>query len=169
MTLICIENNLTTENKNEDIALYYLTLPKEIEYLYDILYLGNYSINKRGIFDKLADKLFYKDKCFNKQKNVREIALNIIDVCKKHSIQEICFVGKTNDEVKECINNVADILQEDGIKVIFLENNHFVEVLSQNVIYVEKLRETTVQEVKDKIKFCREQNLNICGYVTFSK
>ena len=36
LTLICIENNLTTENKDKDITLYYLTFPKEIEYLYEI-------------------------------------------------------------------------------------------------------------------------------------
>jgi hypothetical protein len=36
LTLICIDNNLTTENRDVEITLYYINLPEEIKNFYDI-------------------------------------------------------------------------------------------------------------------------------------
>lgn len=159
------------------IAFYFFTYQikteKEIEYLYSITHLGNCSVNKRGVFDKLADKVFYKNRCFDIEENKEMIALKIIALCKEKNIQNICFVGKVSEDMKNCINIITDIIQKEGIEIFCIENilkdYDLKKTLSKNIIYIGKLRETTVQEAKEQIEFCREQNLKIFGYVTFSK
>jgi len=56
------------------------------------------------------------------------------------------------------------------IKVIYLENDiDDTTSLPQNVIGVEILRKTSMQDVIKVIETCGQKSSKMCGYITFSK
>jgi hypothetical protein len=68
LTLICIDNNLTTQNREVEIALYYINLPQEINQLYNItskrnkyafIYSNPFFLTKKG--ENVLDEVLLTD------------------------------------------------------------------------------------------------------------
>ena len=153
------------------IALYFFTnqvkTEEELEYLYEIKHLGNCAFNKKNVFEKLADKLFYKDKNFNLDENIIQIFHKIKDICEQNSIGRIGLVGSANEKEFECIEALKALLKNENIELMYTEE--LEDVPFKDAVFVVSIRRTLIQDVEVKMNSYKEEGLRVQGYITFSK
>lgn len=156
------------------IALYFFSnqikSEKEVEHLMAINHFGNCPIYKSGKLDKLADKLFFKDKSYDISASKEKIVEEIIRYCKNEKIDRISFIGQVDEITATALKDVKDDLESQSINTAYVESvSSENRDLSNHVIHVEVLKKTNMQELHDTVKFCETHNIKLGGYITFSK
>lgn len=156
------------------IAFYFFTnqikSEKEVEHLYGIKHIGNYPVYKRTAFDKCANKIFYKSRTSDLESAKDEVLNELIALCKEKQIKEIGFCGNTDEVVSSVLNELCGKLERAGIKSVCIENLQENDAeLPHNMIGIELVRKTLLQDIVKEIEICDMKNISLCGYITFSK
>jgi len=156
------------------VALYFFTnqikSEKEVEHLYGIKHFGNCPVYKRTAFDKLADKIFYKSKTYDLDGAKDDIIEELIALCKENEIKEIGFCGSADTVVSSVLKDICKKLEEVGIECVRIGNLFEDNAeLPRNVVGIELVKKTALQDIAKEIEICNAKNISQCGYITFSK
>lgn len=143
---------------------------KETEYVYQIAHLGNACVYKRNKLDILADNLFDKEKQTDLEENLTAIVNKIASLCKEKSISQIAVVGTRDEETEQVVHSIVQKLAEERITVLLPKKEEIEKAsLPKNIILTQRIGKTTGEEINEQMNFCKDRNLEICGYITFSK
>ena len=156
------------------IALYFFTShlksEKEIEHLYGIKHYGNCPVYKSNVFDRLADKLFYKDKSYDVAMAKASLVKALLAMCKEEQIKELGIVGDVDAVVAGELEDVCKNMKTEGVEITLLRTvSEENPTLPGNVIIVELVKKTMMNEIAKVIKECNEKEIALRGYITFSK
>ena len=156
------------------IALYFFTShlksEKEIEYLYGIKHYGNCPVYKSNVFDRLADKLFYKDKSYDVAMAKASLVKDLLAMCKEEQIKELGIVGDVDAVVAGELEDVCKTMKTEGVEITLLRTvSEENTTLPGNIIIVELVKKTMMNEIAKVIKECNEKEIALRGYITFSK
>lgn len=156
------------------VALYFFTnqikSEKEVEHLYGIKHIGNCPVYKRTAFDSLADKIFYKSKTNDLEGAKCEIVDRLVALCKEKEIKEIGICGSADSVVESVLNDICKKVEKSGIKCMYIRNLQEENIeLPYNIVGVELVKKTSLQDIVKEIEICDTKNISQCGYITFSK
>lgn len=150
-----------------------IKMPEEIRNGYGISYFGSVSFKKKNIFEKLADKLFYRDQ----QKSVeeaKELILSKVHVaCENQNISRFVLAGQVLDDgVKEFVSELTEELKKNQIEVIvaddMVNSSDAIRMCGKDtyVVLLETLKRTRYSQLRQEVMLCEEQKKEIIGYIT---
>lgn len=153
---------------------------EEVQGLYGLRIFGNLNIKTQGKKRVLSGVDHWLEK---KQKKAvwsleeeRDLILTNLSVtCKKEKIQRVFFTSALHlsEEDKKEIYFFIEGLEKAGIQTIFEENiirnasafEHMSEM--ENVVFVEKIGETSYEALEKQLILCAEQNAVVLGMIMF--
>ena len=140
---------------------------KDVQDMVGISSFGYLTCKKMNFFDQLANKIFYPADCFELDKQKESVISKIAFCCKRQDIKELILI---NSELKDAviIEQMKAELSKNGIEVRVFE--HFSiqneSVKTKDVVLVNQINKTKYQDVENTVLFCKNQDINVLGYIT---
>ena len=140
--------------------------------MYQIVYLGNVTCNKLGLFHRLSNRIFYGKNSFDFDREKAILVSQILLICKKADIKKFLIVGELSELENERFSNIIEILKQHNITCevtggLTYGEGTIQQVESYNdVVLIERIKKTHLSEVERDILFCKSQEINVMGYVT---
>lgn len=145
----------------------------EIKKAYDIRALAVVPNKKKNVFAKLADKLFGASTVLSKEASLELLESRILAVCEDEAVTEVVLTGNYGEAAKKDLEDICERLNKKQIHAIRTEgvcnSAESFRLLheTKNVILVETLYASRYSEVTQEMSLCREQAVNVLGYVVF--
>uniref|UniRef100_UPI00405669BE hypothetical protein n=1 Tax=Agathobacter sp. TaxID=2021311 RepID=UPI00405669BE len=143
---------------------------EEIRLLFHIPKLGTMELKEKTRFEKLADKVFYKNGANLPE---RELKLLTSKISNFDEMKEVVFVGTVSPLAEKHVNEMLAALAKQQVcakhvKDICNDAEDFVIAKNAGkVVFLETLRKSENAEVSSKIMLCKEQDIEVLGYIVF--
>ena len=146
----------------------------DLKVQYGLYDFGNMSYRKSKKTEILADKYCYGSRL---QKNYEDKSImisNIVAVCKNVKIDNIILLGNVSEKNDNMVNELIHLLEQEKINVDYMGDILADATVANkikrtdNVIFIETLRESRYEDVIREKNVCDKIKCNILGYVTIS-
>lgn len=140
---------------------------KDVQNMLGVTDLGYLTCRKQNVFDKIANKVFYPTENFDLEVQKTGVISKIIFCCKRNDVKDLILV---NDAVKniEVLEQMKAELTENGIACSIVEKLSVEKdaAKAKDVVLFNQMNKTKYQDVENEILFCKNQNINVLGYIT---
>lgn len=162
------------------IAFFYLingTIkhPEEIRNGYGLPFFGNLSLDKKNFFEKLAQKLFYKEQMISIEQEKELIITKIQVACEQQNISRFVLAGQLKGErAEQFASELTAAMKKNQVEVIVAEDivnsSKAIRECGKDayVVLAETLKTSRYSQLRQEILMCREQQKEIIGYFTLS-
>ena len=144
-----------------------IKISEDIQNMYGLTCLGHLTCQKQNALDKIANKLFYPEKNFELGLQLPGIISKVVFCAKHLGVSSVVLV---KDDVVMCdvLDEISSEIAKNGVACQVLDVMSLQDCSSEvkTVVYVSQLHKTKYQSVENKILFCKNQNINILGYIT---
>lgn len=140
---------------------------QDLQDLFHVTVLGHLTCRNLTVEDKMANRIFYSGEVFDPTSDIDTLASRIKVYCVKKDVKKIELAVSADENERVQMQALAEALQKKQITCALLDINDMEAFANaEDVVLTAKVGAARYSEVEKTLLFCKDQNINVLGYIT---